>query len=68
MSDAVVVALVGVVGTGLVTWVGALTRRIRRLEAENRALWLWARSLVDHIYRRKPPPPPPAPESITDDD
>jgi hypothetical protein len=42
----------------------ALEAANSRLEAENRALWLWARKLVDHIYRGAPPPPPTGPIDV----
>ncbi|GAA6122019.1 hypothetical protein BPY_01270 [Bifidobacterium psychraerophilum] len=32
--------------------------------ADNQRLWLWNRTLVDHIWRGAKPPPPPPPEGL----
>lgn len=37
-------------------------------DQENRALWLYTKELIDHIYKGKPPPPPEPPKIIVDMD
>lgn len=37
----------------------SLERRVDRVEARNMLLWVYCRSLVDHIYEGKGAPPPP---------
>lgn len=71
MSEAVIVALVGVIGVigaALITAVGALAgvfwRRMIRAETNNHALWTYTRQLIDHIYRGGLGPPPEPPEHI----
>lgn len=44
-----------------------LEARLARAERDNRLLWLWARTLVDHIYRGEAPPPPAAPAGLFED-
>jgi len=64
VSDALLVAILGVAAAGLTGWIAWLTRRLVGFERENRALWLWARELVDFAYRHNPNndpiPEPPA--------
>lgn len=38
-----------------------LRKRMSHIEVEHQLDQLWARQLVDHIYRGSPPPPPPRP-------
>lgn len=47
-------SLLGIAATGLTAWIAWLTRRLVTFERENRALWLWARELVDFAYRHNP--------------
>jgi len=64
VSDLVLVAIITVLGGGLAAWIGYLTRRVAIAESQNRALWLWARELVDFAWRHNPTndplPEPPA--------
>jgi len=74
MSEAVLVALVGVLGSIAGTIVAVLAsaaknrleayRLAQEMQADNQRLWQWNRELVDHIYRRAPPPPPEPPEDL----
>ena len=72
MTDWIIALIAAVLAAGGAS-LGTRHRRIRDLElrvneveADNRALWTWARQLVDHIYSRKPPPPPPPPAGLTE--
>lgn len=38
------------------------------MENQNRALWLYTRELIDHIYKQLPPPPPEPPAAVVDMD
>lgn len=40
--------------------------RIDIMENQNRALWLYTRELIDHIYKQLPPPPPEPPAAVVD--
>ena len=60
-------ALVGVGGTILTTRytrMAEMGRRLDVVEYRNRRLWVYCRSLMDHIYQGKPPPPPPWPDDL----
>ena len=68
MTEPVLVALfalVGVIGTGLLTFAGIIAglawRRFVAAEATNNSLWLYTRVLIDafvHDVKRPPPEPP----------
>ena len=69
MTESILVGVVALVGTVLSILVGRLYADVAGLRAENRRLWLWARSLVDYAYRyrrEQSPDLPPVPE--LDDD
>lgn len=63
---AILVAVISVGGTilaAVLTWLGALNRRLRKLEKRDRLSWLYIRSLIDHAYKHAagvPLPDPPA--------
>lgn len=42
----------------------AVERRQDELDRRNRALWLYCRQLIDHIWRELGPPPPNPPDTI----
>lgn len=46
----------------------AIREASHKRDQENRALWLYTKELIDHIYRGKPPPPPDPPKIIVDMD
>ena len=68
MSEAIIVAIVGVAGTigGAMTtnMFAAAKNRLeayqlaQEMQADNQRLWQWNRALVDHIYKGLGPPPP----------
>lgn len=74
MSEDIIIAIVGVAGTGLGVIVSALAQHhrarfdeaqiIQDAIADNQRLWLWNRSLVDHIYKGLGPPPPEPPADL----
>lgn len=68
MIEALAALIVGV-GTVLGILVGRLYGDLAGLRAENRRLWLWARSLVDYAYRyrRTDAPELPALPKLDDD-
>lgn len=41
-----------------------LEQTIEQLHADRHQLWLYARELIDHIYKGKPPPPPQPPRGL----
>ncbi|HXG71263.1 hypothetical protein [Plantibacter sp. RU18] len=55
-------ALIAAACTWIVARTASLERRIHAVERRERSLWLYCRTLIDHIYRGRgaPPPPPPA--------
>ena len=69
MSEAIIVAIVGVAGTigGAMasTMFAAAKNRLEASQlAHNQRLWQWNRALVDHIYKGLGPPPPSPPEDL----
>lgn len=78
MSEDIIIAIVGVAGTGLGVIVHALAQHhrarfdeaqiIQTAIADNQRLWLWNRSLVDHIYKGLGPPPPEPPAALFERD
>lgn len=58
-------ALVGVLATALVTGAVALVLDLRRTRKESRLVWMWARDLVDQVYRGEGPPPREPPAGLT---
>lgn len=46
----------------------AIREASHKRDQENRALWLYTKELIDHIYKGKPPPPPEPPKIIVDMD
>lgn len=74
MSEAIIVAIVGVAGTigGAMTtnMFAAAKNRLeayqlaQEMQADNQLLWQWNRALVDHIYKGLGPPPPSPPEDL----
>ena len=44
--------------------VSELEKAIEELHTDRHMLWLYARELIDHIYRGKPPPPPAPPPRL----
>lgn len=66
-------AALGVLGAAAITAVGVvlglLWRRIGHLEADNRAVWWWARRIADLYYRYRRPEGPdlPAPPTRKDE-
>lgn len=65
---AAMIAAAGVAATLLMTWLGGLNRRLRRLEHRDRLSWLYIRSLIDHAYRHAPGVPLPEPPDGWQDD
>lgn len=57
-------ALLGVMTAAMVSGGVALVLDLRKTRRESRLVWMWARELVDHIYRGNPPPPPEPPAAI----
>lgn len=78
MPEWLITLLVAVLGLGVgiigarYGRVGRLERQVATMTTQERLLWLYTRSLIDHIYRGQPPPPPPPPagflEGRADDD
>lgn len=78
MSEAVIVALVGMGGTIGGACASHLFnaaknrleayRLAQQMQADNQRLWQWNRSLVDHIYKGLGPPPPNPPADLFDHD
>lgn len=76
MSEAVIVAIVGMGGTvgGVIVanlFAAAKNkleayRLAQEMQADNQRLWQWNRALVDHIYRGLGPPPPEPPADLFD--
>lgn len=74
MSEQLLIALVGVGGTvagalGTQVFTAAkdyleATKLAQEMQSDNQRLWLWNRSLVDHIYKGLGPPPPEPPEDL----
>ncbi|MCI1831797.1 MAG: hypothetical protein LKI77_02465 [Bifidobacterium sp.] len=74
MSETVIIALVGAgsaIAGALIQAVVSHHRNrfdealmIQAAIADNQRLWLWNRTLVDHIWRGAKPPPPPPPEGL----
>ena len=66
---AVIVAVIGLGGTVLgivLTWLGTLNKRLRKLENRDRLSWLYIRSLIDHAYRHGAVPLPEPPDGWLD--
>lgn len=67
MTDPVIVAVltfVGVTLAALITGGITLAVQLAKWHTTNQRLWLWNRSLVDHIYRGLGPPPPSPPDDL----
>lgn len=64
---AVALAIVAASGAWIAARYGrlaAVERRQDELDTRNRALWLYCRQLIDHIWRGRGAPPPDPPDSI----
>lgn len=72
MPDWVVIVISAAVSSSagwLTAWFGRRNQvegRIDTMENQNRALWLYTRQLIDHIYKQSPPPPPEPPQAVVD--
>lgn len=60
---AAVAAAAGILGSRY-SRVAAVERRVDELDTRNRALWLYCRQLIDHIWRGRGAPPPDPPDVI----
>lgn len=65
--------LVGVIGASstllalVLTWLGTLNKRLRKLERRDRLSWLYIRSLINHAYVHNALPLPDPPEGWLED-
>lgn len=68
---AIIVATLGmgsaVLGVVL-TWLGGLNKRLRKLEHRDRLSWIYIRSLIDHAYRHGAVPLPEPPDGWLEED
>jgi hypothetical protein len=67
----VLAAIIGASGgwlTAFFTRRSGIEARLAKLENHNRALWMYTRELIDHIYQQKPPPPPEPPAAVVNMD
>lgn len=61
-----VIALGGTILGVVLTWLGTLNKRLRKLEVRDRLSWLYIRSLIDHAYRHGATPLPEPPDGWLD--
>lgn len=68
---AIIVAVLSLCGTVLavvLTWLGGLNKRLRKLERRDRLSWIYIRSLIDHAYRHGAVPLPEPPDGWLEDE